>query len=98
MLWGGAAMEQNNTDGGQGTAAEPVRVLISYAHDNEQHSELVRTFWTFLRAEGIDARLDVTAANRRQFWPEWMSEEIRAAAFVIVVGLPGVPGTRRAPR
>ena len=69
-------------------ATDPVRVLVSYAHDNEDHSELVRAFWTFLRNEGIDAQLDVTAANQRQFWPEWMSAQIRAAAFVIVVASP----------
>ena len=80
--------ENDGTSGHRAAPADPVRVLISYAHDNEAHSELVRTFWTFLRKEGIDAQLDVTAANQRQFWPEWMSEQIRAAAFVIVVASP----------
>src|SRR5664280_3125755 len=68
--------------------AGSVRVLISYAHDNEAHAELVRAFWTFLRREGIDARLDVTAATERQFWPQWMSEQIREARFVIVIASP----------
>lgn len=80
--------EREGDAAGQAPAAEPVRVLISYAQYDEKHSELVQAFWTFLRTEGIDARLDVMAANQRQFWPQWMSEEIRAAAFVIVVASP----------
>ena len=70
-----------DTDGG-------VRVLISYSHGDDRHDEVVRSFWTFLRGEGIDARLDVTAAGQRQFWPEWMSEQIREARFVILVASP----------
>ncbi|MGW3603291.1 CHAT domain-containing protein [Micromonospora sp. NPDC005161] len=71
-----------------GEAAAPVRVLISYAHGDPAHEEDVRRFWTLLRAEGVDARLDVTAASQRQFWPQWMSEQICQARFVIVVGTP----------
>jgi tetratricopeptide (TPR) repeat protein len=74
------------------TAEAPVRVLISYAHDAEEsapgHVERVRQFWTFLRAHGIDARLDALAANRLQDWPAWMDEQLRAADFVLVVASP----------
>jgi hypothetical protein len=68
--------------------ASPVRVLISYAHGDAEHEEVVRRFWTFLRTEGVDAVLDVVAANQRQFWPQWMSEQIRDAQFVLVVASP----------
>ena len=40
----------------------PVRVFVSYAHDNPGHEELVRQLWVFLRACGVDARLDLAAA------------------------------------
>ncbi|MEV0430026.1 toll/interleukin-1 receptor domain-containing protein [Micromonospora sp. NPDC050495] len=63
-----------------------MRVLISYAHGDPAHEEDVRRLWTLLRAEGVDARLDVAAASQRQFWPQWMSEQIRLARLVIVVG------------
>src|SRR5664279_1223515 len=76
----------DSTDGSVDEA--PVRVLISYAHDDEPHTELVRAFWTFLRREGIDARLDLTARNRRRVWTEWMSDQIREARYVIVVASP----------
>ncbi|MFI7430062.1 tetratricopeptide repeat protein [Micromonospora sp. NPDC049836] len=65
-----------------------MRVLISYAHGDPAHEEDVRRLWTLLRAEGVDARLDLAAASQRQFWPQWMSEQIRLARFVIVVGTP----------
>jgi hypothetical protein len=70
----------------------PVRVLISYAHEAEGsapgHVERVRRLWTFLRAHGVDARLDVLAANRQQDWPAWMDEQLREARFVLVVASP----------
>ena len=65
-----------------------VRVLISYAHDDPHHQERVRQFWTFLRSHGVDARLDVLAANSQQDWPDWMGAELRAARFVLVVASP----------
>lgn len=65
-----------------------VRVFISYAHDSTEHVERVRRFWAFLRKHGIDARLDLPAAERRQDWPLWMQQEIRAATFVLVIASP----------
>ncbi len=65
-----------------------VRVLISYAHGDPDEDELVRAFWTLLRHEGIDARIDLTASVKRQFWPAWMDEQIRLADHVLVVVSP----------
>jgi hypothetical protein len=50
----------------------PVRVFISYAHDSDEHVAAVRDLWVFLRSQGIDAKLDLPAAERRQNWPAWM--------------------------
>ncbi|WP_198169468.1 CHAT domain-containing protein, partial [Herbidospora daliensis] len=61
------------------------RVFISYAHDDAAHAEQVRTLWAFLRANGVDARLDESAAREPQFWPDWMSAQIRDADFVLVI-------------
>jgi TIR domain-containing protein len=71
-----------------GGRVDPVRVFISYAHDDAEHEDRVREFWTFLRAHGIDARLDKPAAERRQDWPLWMQREVREARFVLVVASP----------
>ena len=46
---------------GPAPAAESVRaprVFISYAHDSDTHRETVRDLWIFLRAHGVDARID----------------------------------------
>ncbi|MEU6356912.1 TIR domain-containing protein [Streptomyces sp. NPDC047072] len=63
----------------------PVRVFISYAHDDPAHVERVRDFWLFLRECGIDAELDLPADERRQDWALWMSRGIRGSRYVIVV-------------
>jgi hypothetical protein len=76
----GAATAQQ----GRGQAA-PVRVFVSYAHDDAAHVELVRDFWLFLRANGIDARLDLPAAEERQDWAQWMTGEVRDADRIVVV-------------
>ena len=67
----------------------PVRVLLSYAHENADHDESVRRLWLLLRSLGVDAKLDVTATAQRQFWPEWMTEQVRESDFVLVVASPG---------
>lgn len=67
------------------SAPDPVRVLISYAHGEEHEDSQVRRLWDLLRAEGIDARIDLTATNERRVWTEWMNAEIRSAHFVLVV-------------
>jgi hypothetical protein len=66
----------------------PVRVFISYAHDDGEHERRVRDLWVLLRTNGIDARLDLPAADRPQNWADWMLAEMRAAAFTLVVASP----------
>ncbi|MGH3903939.1 MAG: toll/interleukin-1 receptor domain-containing protein [Pseudonocardiaceae bacterium] len=66
----------------------PVRVFISYAHGDPEHEDHVRRFWSFLRAQGIDARLDRPAAEQRQDWSVWMLQQIRAARFVLMMASP----------
>jgi len=66
----------------------PVRVFVSYAHDSDEHVAAVRDLWVFLRGQGIDARLDLPAAERRQEWSAWMLEQVRDARFVLVVASP----------
>ena len=65
-----------------------VRVFISYAHDDLGHENLVLEFWKFLRANGIDAQLDVPAAGQRVDWAQWMTREIRDADHILVIASP----------
>ena len=73
---------------GEGPAGSPVRVFISYAHDDQAHEDRVRQLWMFLRGQGIDARLDLPAAEQRQDWAQWMTQEVRDADYVLVIASP----------
>jgi hypothetical protein len=64
------------------------RVLISYAHDDRAHEQQVLDFSEFLRANGVDALIDVEVAVRPQYWPDWMSAQIRHGGYVLVIGSP----------
>ncbi|MEU8376144.1 SEFIR domain-containing protein [Micromonospora sp. NPDC048894] len=66
-------------------AVQPRRVFISYAHESTAHIEAVRQLWTILRANGVDARLDLPATAQRNDWPLWMLEQFKRADFVLVV-------------
>jgi hypothetical protein len=67
---------------------EPRPVFISYAHGSAAHVEEVRAFWLFLRANGVNAQLDLTAADRRQVWPEWIEDQLHRSAFILVIASP----------
>ncbi|MBM7773504.1 tetratricopeptide (TPR) repeat protein [Actinokineospora baliensis] len=64
------------------------RVLLSYAHESEEHRALVRSFWAFLRGNGVDAVFDQVAEDQRQDWSLWTAEQIRAAEVVLCVASP----------
>src|SRR5258707_480438 len=66
----------------------PIRVFISYAHDSDPHVEEVRRLWLLLRECGIDAKLDLVAAEQPQDWGGWMSRQAREADFVLAVVSP----------
>lgn len=66
----------------------PVRVFISYAHDNPEHEDHVHRLWRFLWEQGIEAQLDQLAAEQRQDWSLWTLQQIRAARFVLLIASP----------
>ncbi|WP_173079163.1 SEFIR domain-containing protein [Phytohabitans rumicis] len=63
-------------------------MFISYAQDDQEHVERVRDFYAFLRSNGIDARLDLPAAEAPQDWAIWMLRQIRQAEFVLIIASP----------
>ncbi len=81
-------MVEQSAEGGE--PAPPPRVFVSYAHDlgDESHGVAVRLLWEFLRSCGIDAQLDLPAAQRRRDWALWMADQIREADFVLVIASP----------
>ena len=74
-------------DEAESAVQAPARVFISYAHDDAEHEERVHAFWLFLRAQGIDARLDRLGEERRD-WAQWMTRQIRDADRVLVIASP----------
>ncbi|MDR3069545.1 MAG: TIR domain-containing protein, partial [Propionibacteriaceae bacterium] len=66
----------------------PPRVFISYAHDDAVHEQAVFLFGSFLRSNGIDARLDTYAAQYPQDWPLWMEKQITEADFTLLIASP----------
>ena len=68
--------------------ARAPRVFVSYAHESREHEQSVLEFYEFLRSVGVDARIDVLAAQRPQEWNQWMLGELRAADFVLVIASP----------
>lgn len=76
------------SDGWSVVTDEPGRVcraFISYAHGDPVHEEVVRNLYHFLRSCGIDARVDLIAAQQRQDWSQWMADQVRAADVVLVI-------------
>jgi tetratricopeptide (TPR) repeat protein len=71
-----------------GDPPESPRVFISYAHDDEEHEERVRSFWLFLRANAIDAKLDRPGSEDRRDWAQWMSQQVRRADRILVIASP----------
>ena len=69
-------------------ARRPPRVFISFAHESQEHEDLVRDFWLFLRGQRIDAKIDLPAGEQRQNWPVWMERQLAEADFVAVVASP----------
>jgi hypothetical protein len=60
-------------------------VFLSCAHEHPEHEATVLELWLFLRANGVDAKLDVPAAQQPSDWAVRMLREVREADVVLVV-------------
>jgi hypothetical protein len=63
----------------------PPRVLISYAHESPQHQADVLRLYKLLRENGVDAQLDLVAAEEPRDWAQWTTDEIRRADHVLMI-------------
>jgi hypothetical protein len=61
------------------------KVFISYSHDTVAHQKRVLGFAHRLRADGIDAEIDLWNASPPEGWPLWCERQIAAADFVLMV-------------
>jgi hypothetical protein len=65
--------------------ARPIRVFISYTKTSDAHTAWVKELATFLRENGIEARLDTWYLSHGMDTPQWMSNEIDLADRVLLV-------------
>jgi TIR domain len=63
----------------------PIRVFVSYARTDDAHTAWVRELATFLRANGVEARLDAWYLRPGMDAPQWMSNELDLADRVLLV-------------
>ena len=61
------------------------KVFISYSHVDEVFELKMLGFANKLRADGIDAEIDLYNSAPLEGWPRWMENQIINADFVIVV-------------
>jgi SEFIR domain len=64
------------------------KVLISYAHENDEHRRRVARFAELLTDAGIDIVIDRVAEAERQDWAGWTLAQIAEAERVLIVASP----------
>lgn len=62
-----------------------IRVFVSYSRTSPEHERWVEKLATFLRANGIDARLDSWHLRHGMDLPQWMTNEITLAERVLLI-------------
>lgn len=65
--------------------SKPTRVFISYSGTSDRHKKWVADLGTFLRANGVDARLDQWHLRKGMDLPQWMTNELEMAERVIII-------------
>lgn len=65
--------------------SEHPKVFISYSHENSEYENRILEFANRLRAEGIDANIDLYEEAPAEGWPRWMENQINDADYVLVV-------------
>lgn len=61
------------------------KVFISYSHQDDNYENKVLEFSNKLRAEGIDASIDLYEEAPAEGWPRWMENQIIGADYVLVL-------------
>jgi len=63
----------------------PIRVFISYSGTSPQHKKWVADLATYLRSNGLDARIDQWHLRGGMDLPQWMANELQLADRVIII-------------
>lgn len=70
---------------GTGTVTHNPRVFISYTESSEAQKHWIAELGAFLRANGIEARLDQWHLRRGMDLPQWMTNELDLADRVLII-------------
>lgn len=65
--------------------SEHPKVFVSYSHQNQEYENKILELTNHLRAEGIDANVDLYEESPEEGWPRWMENQINNSDFVLVV-------------
>jgi len=65
-------------------ASMPLRVFISYSHDNQEHMDRVWELSERLRGDGVDCRIDQQEESPPEGWPRWCRNQVLESQFVLV--------------
>jgi hypothetical protein len=68
----------------------PIKVFISYAHENNDHVQLVEQVAAVLKAQGMTVFLDNWRKHQRHDWNALTTTEIETADYVVAVVSPGL--------
>jgi hypothetical protein len=79
------ALPRRRDPGGVSPPTRPVRAFLSYTATSDAHSTWVAGLGTFLRQNGIDARLDQWHLRRGMDLQQWMCNELQLADRVIII-------------
>jgi hypothetical protein len=63
----------------------PKKAFVSYAHESGEHKNQVLALATLLRQNGVEAVLDMWAADTRIDWYAWALKEMTEADYIVVV-------------
>lgn len=63
----------------------PTRVFISYSGTSDTHKQWVADLGSFLRENGVNARLDQWHLRRGMDLPQWMANELDLAERVVII-------------
>jgi hypothetical protein len=64
---------------------EHLRVFLSYTNIDSEHKKWVESLATFLRQNGINARVDFWHLRHGMDLPQWMANELQLAEKVIII-------------
>jgi hypothetical protein len=82
---GPAVIRSIRQDNSEGSLQKPIRVFISYCHTSPDHKQWVLSLGTFLRQNGVEARLDVWHLRHGMDLPQFMTNELTLADRVILI-------------